>query len=42
MTEKEIVCTVVDRIVMIVVLDDDKKVGPRKSAVAYRKSLRYD
>ena len=42
MTEKEIVCRVADRIVMIVVLDDDKNVGPMKSVVAYRNSLRYD
>ena len=39
---KEIVCRVVDRIVMIVVLDDDKEVGSMKSAVVYRMSLRYD
>ena len=36
MTVKEIVCRVVDRIVMIVVLDDDKEVGSMKRAVVYR------
>ena len=40
--EKGIVCRVSDRILMIVVLDEDKEVGPdpMKSAVSYRKSLR--
>ena len=42
MTEKEIVCRVADRILTIVVLDDDKELVPMKSAVAYRKSLSYD
>ena len=42
MTEEEIVCRVADRILTIVVLDDDKELVPMKSAVAYRKSLSYD